>query len=110
MPFAPHELDFIADPYPAYAELRAEAPVCYDEATNHWLVSRFADVNALLRDRRMGRTYLHLATHDEMGHPDPPGWHAPFWDLINAGILDMEPPDHTRVRQAGLEGVHAEVR
>jgi cytochrome P450 len=97
--FAPHDLDFIADPYPAYAGLRAEAPVHYDAATDHWLVSRFADVNALLRDRRMGRTYLHLATHAEMGHPDPPDWHAPFWDLINAGILDMEPPDHTRVRR-----------
>ena len=99
MKFAPREQDFIADPYPAYAELRAEAPVHHDEATDHWLVSRFADVRALLRDRRMGRTYLHLATHADMGHPDPPGWHAPFWDLINAGILDMEPPDHTRVRR-----------
>jgi unspecific monooxygenase len=34
-----------------------------------------------------------------MGRPVPPDWHAPFWDLINAGILDMEPPDHTRVRK-----------
>jgi cytochrome P450 len=34
-----------------------------------------------------------------MGHPDPPRWHDPFWNLINAGILDMEPPDHTRVRR-----------
>ncbi len=99
MKFAPHDLDFVADPYPAYAELRAEAPMHHDAATDHWLVSRFADVNVLLRDRRMGRTYLHLATHAEMGHPDPPGWHGPFWDLINAGILDMEPPDHTRVRR-----------
>ena len=57
------------------------------------------DVDALLRDRRFGRTYLHMATHEEMGRPTPPEWHSPFWDLINAGILDMEPPDHTRVRK-----------
>ena len=75
------------------------APVVYDEATDHWLISRYADVDALLRDRRFGRTYLHTATHEEMGRPAPPDWHAPFWDLINAGILDMEPPDHTRVRR-----------
>jgi len=99
VPFTPHDLGFIADPYPAYAELRESTPVLYDEGTDHWLVARFEDVNALLRDRRMGRTYLHLATHAEMGHPDPPKWHAPFWSLINAGILDMEPPDHTRVRR-----------
>jgi cytochrome P450 len=56
-------------------------------------------VNALLRDRRLGRTYRHLASHAEMGHADPPEWHAPFWDLINTGIQDMEPPNHTRVRR-----------
>ena len=99
MDFAPTDLDFIADPYPLYAELRAEEPVRYDEATDHWLISRYEDVNALLRDRRFGRTYRHLAGHAEMGRPDPPEWHAPFWDLIDAGILDMEPPNHTRVRR-----------
>ncbi len=99
MTFAPADIGFVADPYPAYAELRELTPVRYDEATDHWLVARYEDVNALLRDRRLGRTYLHLATHAEMGHRDPPAWHAPFWDLINAGILDMEPPDHTRVRR-----------
>ena len=98
MRFAPTDVDFIADPYEDYAELRRSAPVLYDEATDHWLVSRYEDVDALLRDRRFGRTYLHTATHEEMGRPTPPDWHAPFWDLINAGILDMEPPDHTRVR------------
>jgi cytochrome P450 len=99
MSFAPADIGFVADPYPAYAELRERTPVRYDEATDHWLVARYEDVNALLRDRRLGRTYLHRSTHAEMGHPDPPAWHAPFWDLINAGILDMEPPDHTRVRR-----------
>jgi cytochrome P450 len=99
MDFAPTELDFIADPYPAYAQLREREPLRYDESTDHWLISRYEDVNALLRDRRFGRTYRHLASHAEMGHADPPEWHAPFWDLINAGILDMEPPNHTRVRR-----------
>ena len=99
MEFAPTDVGFIADPYPVYDELRARAPVRYDEATDHWLISRYEDVNALLRDRRFGRTYRHVATHAEMGRPDPPDRHAPFWDLINAGILDMEPPNHTRVRR-----------
>jgi cytochrome P450 len=99
MPFAPSDPAFIADPYPAYAELRREAPVLHDTATDHWLVSRHADVNALLRDRRLGRTYLHVATDEEMGHPPDVPWHEPFWRLIRTGILDMEPPDHTRVRR-----------
>jgi cytochrome P450 len=99
MRFAPTDVGFIADPYGEYDELRRSAPVVYDEATDHWLVSRYRDVDALLRDRRSGRTYLHMATHEEMGRPAPPDWHGPFWNLINAGILDMEPPDHTRVRK-----------
>jgi cytochrome P450 len=97
--FAPHDLAFVADPYDAYRELRRDAPVSYDEATDHWLVSRYEDVNALLRDRRFGRTYHHLATNAEMGRPEEPEWHDPFWNLIRSGILDMEPPDHTRVRR-----------
>jgi cytochrome P450 len=98
MGFRPWDLSFIGNPYPAYAELRERAPVAYDEATDHWLVSRYHDVNALLRDRRVGRSYLHTATHDEMGRPPDPEFLAPFWHLIRSGILDMEPPNHPRVR------------
>jgi cytochrome P450 len=98
-PFAPHDIGFVADPYPAYAELRREAPVSYDEATDHWLVTRYRDVDAVLRDRRFGRTYLHAASHEEMGREPPPDRLEPFWRLINAGILDMEGTDHARVRR-----------
>lgn len=97
--FRPHDLPFIADPYPVYEQLRRLAPIVHDEPTDHWLVARHSDVKALLRDRRFGRTYLHLAGHADMGRPEEPAWHAPFWHLIRAGILDMEPPDHTRVRR-----------
>lgn len=97
--FDPDDIGFVANPYPVYERLREQGRVLYDEPTDHWLVSRFDDVNALLRDRRFGRTYLHLAAHEEMGHAPPPAAHDPFWHLINNGILDMEPPDHTRVRR-----------
>ena len=97
--FAPWDVSFVANPYPVYTRLREHHPVLYDEATDHWLVSRYEDVNALLRDRRFGRTYAHVATHAEMGRPEEPEWHQPFWWLIRSGILDMEPPDHTRVRK-----------
>jgi len=97
--FAPTDLGFIADPYPVYEDLRAHAPLRFDEDTQHWLVSRHADVNALLRDRRLGRTYRHLASDEEMGHTPPDPSLRPFWHLIEHGILDMEPPTHTRVRR-----------
>ena len=97
--FAPADLGFVADPYPAYARLREAGRVLYDPGSDHWLVPHHADVNALLRDRRFGRTYLHVATHAEMGRPEEPGYLAPFWHLIRNGMLDREPPDHTRLRR-----------
>jgi cytochrome P450 len=96
--FAPSSPGFIADPYPALAELRAAGPVHYHEPTRLWLVTRHADVDATLRDRRFGRTYLHRSTHAEMGRTPEPEWQAPFWSVVRDGMLDREPPDHTRLR------------
>jgi cytochrome P450 len=97
--FDPVDLAFIADPYPVYTRLRADHPLLWNPATSQWIVSRFADVNALLRDRRLGRTYLHVATHEEMGREAPPEFQDPFWRLVQTGMLDREPPDHTRLRR-----------
>lgn len=99
MTYDPWSPEFVADPYPAFAELRRDRPVFYDEPTGQWVVSRYRDVNALLRDRRLGRSYLHVATHEEFGRPTEPEFLAPFWNLVRAGMLDVEPPDHTRLRR-----------
>ena len=90
--FVPADPGFVADPYPAYARLREAGRVLYDPDSDHWLVPHHADVNALLRDRRFGRTYLHVATHAEMGRPEEPDYLGPFWHLIRNGMLDREPP------------------
>ncbi len=97
--YQPADPAFIADPYPVFEALRADHPVIYDPATNQWLVSRFADVNALLRDRRLGRSYVHVATHEEFGRTPPPAWQAPFEASARLQLIDMEPPDHTRLRR-----------
>ncbi len=100
--FDPADPAFVADPYPVYGRLREDHPILWNPATNQWLISRHADVDRLLRDRRLGRTYLHQATHAEIGRPEPPAWHAPFHELNDVGMLDMEPPDHTRLRRLVL--------
>jgi len=101
--YDPWDPAFIADPYPALARLREGPPAVYDERTNQWLVARHADVNALLRDRRLGRSYLHLASHEGWGRTPPPADQAPFWDLLAEQMIDMEPPDHTRLRRLVLK-------
>jgi cytochrome P450 len=97
--FDPWDPAFVADPYPAYAELRARGRVIRYEPTDQWLVPHHADVSALLRDRRLGRTYLHRFTHEEFGRTPPPPEHEPFHTLNDHGMLDLEPPDHTRIRR-----------
>ncbi|MFD8568636.1 cytochrome P450 [Streptomyces sp. NPDC059639] len=98
-PFDPWSPAFLADPYPAYAELRARGRVHRFEPTNQYLIPHHADVSALLRDRRLGRTYQHRYAHEEFGRTAPPPEHEPFHTLNDHGMLDLEPPDHTRIRR-----------
>ncbi|MFF8402913.1 cytochrome P450 [Streptomyces sp. NPDC015684] len=97
--FDPWDPAFLADPYPAYAELRAHGRVIRYEPTDQWLVPHHADVAALLRDRRLGRTYQHRFSHEDFGRTAPPPAHEPFHTLNDHGMLDLEPPDHTRIRR-----------
>lgn len=97
--FDPWDPAFVADPYPVYAELRARGRVHYYEPSDQWLVPHHADVSALLRDRRLGRTYRHRFTHEDFGRTAPPPEHEPFHTLNDHGMLDLEPPDHTRIRR-----------
>ncbi|MER6565347.1 cytochrome P450 [Streptomyces sp. NPDC001093] len=97
--FDPWDPAFLADPYPAYAELRARGRVIRYEPTDQWLVPHHADVAALLRDRRLGRTYQHRFSHEEFGRTAPSPEHEPFHTLNDHGMLDLEPPDHTRIRR-----------
>ncbi|MEU7488762.1 cytochrome P450 [Streptomyces sp. NPDC042319] len=97
--FAPWSPEFVADPYPGLAELRTAGRVHYFPPSDQWLVPHHADVGALLRDRRLGRTYLHRFTHEEFGRTPPPPAHEPFHALNSNSLLDTEVPDHTRLRR-----------
>ncbi|GAB2692642.1 cytochrome P450 [Kitasatospora kifunensis] len=97
--FDPWSAEFIAHPYDAYAQLREQAPVSYYEPTRQWLISRYQEVSSLLRDRRLGRTYTHRFSHEEFGRTPPDPAHEPFHTLNDNGLLDLEAPDHTRIRR-----------
>jgi cytochrome P450 len=87
--FDPARPEFVADPYPVYAALRDHAPVAWYEPGGMWLVARHADVDAVLRDRRFGRVF----------RPREPLERFAPWNLLNErSMLEMEPPDHTRLR------------
>jgi cytochrome P450 len=94
----PRHEDFVQNPYPFYAELRARCPVFHWEQLGHWCFADYDEVNALLRDRRFGRQILHLATRQELGWPEIAEHLVPFHQFEEHSLLELEPPVHTRLR------------
>jgi cytochrome P450 len=48
--FDPYDVEINADPYPAFARLREQSPLYYNEQHDFYALSRFADVNKALVD------------------------------------------------------------
>ena len=88
----PRDPDFFNDPYPAYAAIRRASPAFFWEDYGFWCFARFADVSALLRDRRFGRAIVESGGRESKPHL------APFEALERHSILELEPPEHTRLR------------
>jgi cytochrome P450 len=97
--FDPSSPAFLADPYPVYARLREAGPVLWHEPRKMYLLTRFEHVHAALRDRRLGRAWGHRYTAAEFGQPEPdPRW-ARWHESERWSLLNLEPPDHTRLRR-----------
>ena len=94
----PRDEDFVQNPYPAYDRMRDLGGRVFWEQYGHWCFARHDDVSVLLRDRRFGRQILHVASRQELGWPEPDPRLAPFEAMERHSLLELEPPDHTRLR------------
>jgi cytochrome P450 family 142 subfamily A polypeptide 1 len=74
---------FAGDPYPAFAEMRRNAPVYHDEANDIWGVARYQDVKTLGID------------HETFSNAE--GTRPKFMPLPM--MIDTDPPDHTKRRK-----------
>ena len=95
--------EFIADPYPLLAEFREGTPIFYDEEWHKIFFTRYEDIAALLKDRRLGRQILHVLSREELGWPAPNPAQAPFDYFQENHMLDREPPDHTRLKALAMK-------
>jgi len=87
--------EFKADPFPFYARLRAEEPVCrvrvplMPGVNEAWLVTRYDDVVTVLKDSRFAKSRLHASKKP---------WLPDFAKPLERNMLDLDEPDHTRLR------------
>src|SRR5438552_16613995 len=86
--FNPMDAEFIADPYPMYHRLRTEDPV-HHSALGFWVLTRYEDVVAALRDPRLAKEAIASFVAARFGAPVP---------AMGLPRLDRDPPDHTRLR------------
>lgn len=89
---------FYQNPNPVYAALHAHCPTFYWEEQKQWFFAGYEQVNAVLRDRRFGRQILHVASREELGLPEPEGHVCHFAKAEEHSLLELEPPEHTRLR------------
>ncbi|HLV35362.1 MAG TPA: cytochrome P450 [Spirillospora sp.] len=96
--FDPFASDFIANPYPVYDSLRAQSPIFWHADSRMWFFTTREDVSTLLRDRRFGRTLLHIMSRQAAGLPPIRDDLKPFYKLSEHSMFDKEPPEHTRLK------------
>ena len=96
--------DFLADPYPALAELRADDPVHWSEAIGGWILTRYDDVVDCLLDvahysseGRLAKAIDHLPADAQARLPFFAAWYR------RKSLIFSDPPDHTRLRRLVLK-------
>ena len=88
--FDPLSPEFHADPYPFYRRLREADPV-FLSPLGLWVLTRYDDCVASLRDPRFGRDGFEAILSAQYGEESETG-------RLPRSMLFRDPPDHTRLR------------
>jgi len=80
-----------ADPYPLYRRLHALGPVS-EVSRGFYVANGYAEVNAVLRNPAFGK-------HDGLVEPGTEAARHSSLTSLSQGLLDLNPPDHTRARR-----------
>ncbi|OSC40084.1 cytochrome P450 [Mycobacterium decipiens] len=117
--FPLHSPDFYAgDPYPAYRELRATEPVCFNDVTNFWALLKYEDIRFVSSNPAMFSSTGGITIPDPViANPvqegsliftDPPR-HRQLRKLINSGFTRRQvgilEPTIRRIVRGILDGV-----
>ncbi len=89
---------YAQNPYPVYHQLRAEAPVYWSDIWGCWILTRYDDIALTLRDHARFSSLGRLTATMEL--PEPLwGQIEPLVTHYSQGLVNVDPPEHTRMRQ-----------
>lgn len=94
------QTEFFDRPYPVYAELQLADPIHWSAKWNAWIITRYDDVLAVLRNTQdfssAGRQMriLQQLTQADQDNLRPLKQH-----YATGGLINTDPPDHTRLRK-----------
>jgi cytochrome P450 len=91
--FNPLAPEFIRDPYPHYARLRATDPM-HQTAFGSFVASRHAEASLVLRDKRFGKDFAERTIR----RYGPKSMEEPVFRSMSHWMLQKDPPDHARLR------------
>jgi cytochrome P450 len=95
--FNPYAPGFDVNPYPALEKLRTEAPVFYWEEGRGWLISRYEDAVAVLRDGK--RFSTDRATWEFASVLGVSAMIPELVELNKNGLFALDAQNHARVRK-----------
>jgi cytochrome P450 len=90
MPFDPQNPEFVADPYPTFAAMRAQAQVHAHPGLGLAVAVSHAACSEVLRNRSLGRIWSDATPIEQF---------TSFNLLHRNSLLENEPPTHTRLRR-----------
>jgi len=95
--FNPWLAEFQVDPYPTYHRLRVEDPV--HQSFDTWVLTRYADVKAILRDSRFcaDRVPKRIENKCHYLEQQQKSLHT-IAQMSGKFFFFLDPPDHTRLR------------
>ncbi|MEO5730107.1 MAG: cytochrome P450, partial [Byssovorax sp.] len=84
------------DPYPIYARARREEPVFFSQKLDAWVVTRYSDLTAVLRDNVHFSSVGSLESQPELAPEVLAILRTGYVEFLS--LVQSDPPDHTRIR------------
>jgi cytochrome P450 len=90
--YNPLSEEMIRDPYPTYTRLRESSPIFWHSQLSSWVLTRYGDCQAVIRDPARFASDWRRA-----GHEAPPG--------VSPSLQGLDPPDHGPVQRLFVDAL-----